>query len=130
METTLSVLTYRLSGGSLGRPGILLLTTTGRKSGKQRTVPLRYVRDGQDYVVVGSNAGRPKHPAWYLNLQARPQARIQVGRTHLTVTARTVPLQERQRLWEKLVAFDSGYEQLMDRTTRILPIVRLAPQGS
>ena len=126
MEVTLRVLAYRLSGGRLSDPATLLLTTSGRKSGKPRTVPLRFVRDGNDFVVVGSNLGRPANPAWYLNLQAQPRAAIRLGRVRQPVVARTVPIQERQRLWEMLVALDPGYEQMMDRTTRILPIVRLS----
>jgi deazaflavin-dependent oxidoreductase (nitroreductase family) len=127
MEVALHVLAYRLTGGRLGGTSTLLLTTTGRKTGRRRAVPLRYVRDRQDYVVIGSNMGRPNMPAWYLNLQARPRAELQVGNARIPISARTVPLQERQRLWEMLVALDPGYEQLIERTTRILPIVRLTP---
>lgn len=127
LEVSLHVLAYRLSGGRLGGSSTLLLTTTGRKTGKRRTVPLRYVRDGSDYIVIGSNMGRPKMPAWYLNLQAQPQVTLQVGGAQVSATASTVPLQQRQRLWELLVALDPGYERLIERTTRILPIVRLTP---
>jgi F420H(2)-dependent quinone reductase len=127
LQVSAHVLAYRVSGGRLGGKSTLLLCTTGRKTGKRRTVPLRYVRDGQDFVVIGSNLGREKMPAWYLNLQAQPRAEIQVGGQHGSVTARTVPLQERQPLWEKLLALDPGYERMMDRTKRIMPIVRLSP---
>jgi deazaflavin-dependent oxidoreductase (nitroreductase family) len=130
MGTALNALAYRLTGGRVGGKSTMLLTTTGRKSGKRRTVLLHYVRDGQDYVIIGSNRGRPKMPAWYLNLQAQPRADVQVARAHVPITARTVPLQERQRLWEMLVALDPGYERMIERTTRILPIVRLTPQAS
>lgn len=130
MRVALYVLAYRLTGGRVGGGSTLLLTTTGRKTGKPRTVPLRYVRDREDYVIIGSNLGRPKNPAWYLNLQAQPRAEVQIGAARLPVSARTVPLQERQRLWEMLLALDPGYERLMERTKRILPIVRLTPQAN
>lgn len=130
LEVSLHVLAYRLTGGRVGGRSTLLLTTTGRKTGKPRTVPLRYVRDGQDYVVIGANLGRDKMPAWYLNLQAQPRATMQVSNARLPIAARTVPLQERQRLWELLVALDPRYERQMDQTKRIMPIVRLTPQGA
>ena len=76
---------YRASGGRLGRNWandrmpVLLLTTTGRRTGQARTWPVGYLLDGQAYVIVASNGGLPKHPAWFLNLQATPRATIEVG---------------------------------------------------
>ena len=118
---------YRLTRGGVGKGWMLLLTTRGRKTGARRTLPLRYVRDGDAYVIIGSNWGQPKMPAWYLNLQADPHAEIQVGPTRTPVEARTVRLEERQRLWDLLVQSYPPYEQYMQKTTRILPIVRLTP---
>ena len=81
----LNILIYRLSGGRLfnktpgGNLKILLLTTTGRKSGIQRTHPVMYYPDGRDFIVAASNAGKDKPPLWYLNLNASPTAVVEVG---------------------------------------------------
>jgi deazaflavin-dependent oxidoreductase (nitroreductase family) len=93
---------YRARGGRLGgRLGkgvpVLLLTTTGRKTGKRRTTPLLYVEEADRYVVVASVGGAPSHPAWYLNLRSNPAATIQVGGRKLAVTAETAGLKERAR---------------------------------
>src|SRR5262245_62487452 len=83
---------YRLSGGRVGGRlsgmPMLLLTTRGRRSGRERTLPLLYVADEKGWVVVASNAGDDRHPAWWLNLRARPEARVQVGRERCAVRAR------------------------------------------
>src|SRR6185437_14619495 len=93
---------YRLSGGRLGRAlgpmQVLLLTTTGRKSGKARTWPLTYFRDGDRLLLVASAGGEPKHPAWYLNLRANPAVTIQLGRHKRRMTAATATGTERARL--------------------------------
>src|SRR6516225_8565674 len=90
---SVGVLLYRLTGGSIGGRvqslPVLLLITTGRKSGKQRTVPLGFLRDGSDYVIISSNAGLPQNPAWFLNLKSHPEATIQVKRQHIQVKAET-----------------------------------------
>src|SRR6478609_6169945 len=82
---------YRVSGGWLlptsgGKMPVLLLTTTGRKTGQPRTWPLNYLRDGDDLVLVASNTGRDYHAAWYLNLLSQPQASAQLGRKRIAVT--------------------------------------------
>lgn len=120
---------YRLTRGGVGKGWMLLLTTRGRKSGASRTLPLRYVRDGDAYVILGSNWGKPKMPAWYLNLQADPHAEIQVGAARMPVEARTVRLEERQRLWDLLVRSYPPYDEYLQKTTRIFPIVRLTPRA-
>jgi F420H(2)-dependent quinone reductase len=119
---------YRITRGAGTGTWQLLLTTRGRKTGQPRTVPLRYVRDGDAYVVIGSNWGKPQPPAWYLNLQADPNADVQVRGNRFQAEARTVRLEERQRLWEMLVRAYRGYERYAEQTTRILPIVRLTPK--
>jgi len=88
------------------------------------------VRDGDAYVVIGSNWGKPNAPAWYLNLQADPHVEVQVGGSSFAAEARTVRLEERQPLWEALVKSYRGYEKYLKKTTRVLPIVRLTPAGS
>lgn len=119
---------YRLTRGGPAAGFILLLGTRGRKTGKQRTTALRYIRDGDTFVVIGSNYGRSKTPTWYLNLQADPQVWVQVGGRRVQALATTVPLQQRQRLWEALVKSEPRYEKYLERTTRVFPIVRLTPR--
>jgi deazaflavin-dependent oxidoreductase (nitroreductase family) len=124
---------YRASGGRLaghiaGGAPVLLLTTTGRKSGKQRTTPLLYLVDDGRYVVIASVGGAPKHPAWYLNLLASPAATIEVGRRTLAVTASTASPEERARLWPLAVQMYAGYDAYQARTTREIPMVTLIPE--
>jgi deazaflavin-dependent oxidoreductase (nitroreductase family) len=123
---------FRASGGRLGgriRSGapVLLLTSTGRRSGTQRTTPLLYLEDGGRYVVIGSVGGAPKHPAWYLNLLVKPEATIEVGRRKLAVTAGTASAEERARLWPLAVRIYPGYENYQAKTIREIPVVILAP---
>ena len=114
-------------GGSGRARLVLLLTTTGRKSGKQRTTPLLYLEDAGRYVVIASVGGAPKHPAWYLNLLANPAATIEVGRRKLAVTASTASPEERARLWPLAVQMYRGYEDYQAKTTREIPVVILSP---
>ena len=120
---------YRLLGGrlvgSIGRAPILLLTTTGRRSGRPRTAPLLYVRDGDSLAVVASFGGSPGHPNWYLNLRANPRATVEIGREHLQVRARTAAPEERARLWPRFVAVYGGYASYQERTSREIPVVLL-----
>ena len=122
---------FRLSRGRIGaRIGkelpVLLLTTTGRKSGKRRTTPLLYVEDGTRYVVVASVGGAPKHPAWYLNLQADPSATLEVQGRTLAVRAETASPEERARLWKALTAMYPTYDAYQAKTTREIPVVTLS----
>src|SRR5262245_36143213 len=87
----------RLGGRMMGMP-VLLLTTTGRRSGERRTNALMYLPEGETCVVIGSNAGEPQHPAWWLNLQADPRATVQRGRQEIAVVAREARGEERARL--------------------------------
>jgi deazaflavin-dependent oxidoreductase (nitroreductase family) len=127
--TNVQVSLYRLSGGSIagtlrGVP-VLLLTTTGRKTGKKRTKPLLYLMDNDQVVLVASHGGTPTHPSWWRNLQHSPHAEIQIKRTLQQVEAREATLEERERLWPKLVALYPDYEAYQKRTTRTIPIVLL-----
>ena len=123
---------YRMTGGFIGsgfgKVRMLLLTTTGRKSGKPWTTPLSYVRDGDDYVVVASFGGSPKHPAWYLNLQSDATAEIQVGSRVIKASATTAGPEDRPRLWQKAVEMYPGYEGYQKRTNREIPLVILHPE--
>jgi F420H(2)-dependent quinone reductase len=128
----LNVWVYRLSGGKwLGRfpsgAPVCLLTTAGRKSGRRRNVPLLYFRDGDDFVVVASQGGAPQHPGWYFNLQANPNAEVEIGRSRFPVVARNVGEEERVALWPRLVAIYPPYEAYQHRTARRIPLVRLSP---
>jgi len=128
----LNVWVYRLSGGRwLGRfpsgAPVCLLTTAGRKSGRRRSVPLLYLRDGNDFVVVASQGGAPQHPGWYFNLQGDPKTEVEIGRSRFPVIARTVGEEERAALWPRLVAIYAPYETYQRRTTRHIPVVRLGP---
>lgn len=106
---------------------ILLLTTTGRKTGQPRTTPLIYGRDGDDYLVVASMGGAPQHPDWYRNLVAHRTAQIQVRADHVEVTARTAAEDEKPRLWEIVTDQWPNYDAYQSRTDRVIPVVVLSP---
>jgi deazaflavin-dependent oxidoreductase (nitroreductase family) len=116
----------RLAGRIAGGAPVLLLTTTGRKSGKQRTTPLLYLDDAGRYVVIASVGGAPKHPAWYLNLLTNPAATVEVGKRKLAVTAATASPEERARLWPLAVQMYAGYAGYQAKTTREIPVVILS----
>ncbi|MFF8609546.1 nitroreductase family deazaflavin-dependent oxidoreductase [Streptomyces sp. NPDC015346] len=107
------------------RPGMndLLLTTRGRKSGKLRRTALLHVRDGDRYVLVASNRGADRHPAWYLNLTANPDVTLQVGPKTFPATARTATPDERPRLWALVVAAMPSYQDYQEATDREIPVV-------
>jgi deazaflavin-dependent oxidoreductase (nitroreductase family) len=106
---------------------ILLLTTTGRKSGQPRTTPLIHARDGGDYLVVASMGGAPQHPQWYLNLVANASAQIQDRSEHIDVTARTAGEDEKARLWKIVAEQWPNYDVYQSRTDRVIPVVVLSP---
>jgi deazaflavin-dependent oxidoreductase (nitroreductase family) len=123
---------YRASGGRLlgrvvGMP-VLLLTTTGRRSGKPRTAALTYFRNGADIVVIGSFGGSDLPPAWWLNLQRDPQASVLIGGTTSSVTARAATAEEHERLWRLVTMTHPGYARYQARTARLIPIVMLTPE--
>ncbi len=122
---------YRASGGrvggAIGGNPVLLLTTTGRRSGEPRAVTLTYFEDGDRFVVIGSNAGEDRHPAWWLNLREHPDATVQIGRTTTRVRAVEAVGEERERLWAELTRRDPAYEEYQLRTDRHVPVVLLHP---
>src|SRR3954447_25324229 len=124
-------LLYPASGGRVGARiwglSILLLTTRGRKTGRPRTTPLCFLRDGDDLVVVASNGGMDWFPSWWLNLQREPRATIQVGRTRRPVRAREATPEERARLWAQLTSIAPGYLKYQARTSRTIPLGVLEP---
>lgn len=122
---------YRRTGGrALGQvmnAPILLLTTTGRKSGVARTTPLIFLRDGAELAVVASNGGSDRTPAWWLNLQHRPEGEVQIGPRRIRVTARQATAEEQARLWPLLNGVYPEYQSYQDKTTRPIPVVLLTP---
>ena len=122
---------YRVSGGWIGgrfgRAPILLLTTTGRKTGRKRTTPLLYYQDGDNAVVIASKGGDPHHPTWYLNLKHDPQAQVQVRSEVRHVLAETAGPEERARLWPLITAMYPLYDSYQRRTSREIPVVVLKP---
>jgi deazaflavin-dependent oxidoreductase (nitroreductase family) len=120
---------YQLSGGRVGGNlagiRVLLLTTRGWRSGLPRVLPLLYVEAGKDYVVVASNAGDDRDPAWWKNLQACPEASVQAGRERHAVRARRAAPEEEAALWPKLVAAYAPYARYRERTRRAIPVVIL-----
>jgi deazaflavin-dependent oxidoreductase (nitroreductase family) len=126
-------LLYRVSGGRIGGRlwdlPVVLLTTTGRRTGKRRTVPLCSMRDGEDVVVIASYGGLDRPPAWWLNLEASPVAELLSGRERRTVTARNAEPEERARLWSEVTARAPGYLEYERRTNREIPVVILQPRS-
>ena len=112
-------------GGRIANSPVLVLTTTGRRSSKQRTVPLLYLMDGSDVVLVASNGGAVKHPTWWLNLQTRSEAWMQIKYIRRRVKAEQAPAAEKQRLWPRLTAMYPGYKRYQEITDRDIPVVIL-----
>ena len=123
---------YRLSGGrvggKLGKAPILLLTTTGRKSGEPRTAPVLYLADGDRFVVINTNAGNAKTPAWSLNLRANPEAEVEVGRKRVQVRARLAEGEERTDLWRRHMEQYSGWEFYESKLDRDIGVFVLEPR--
>lgn len=122
---------YRLTGGHLGRRlvgnDMLLLTTTGRHSGRPHTVPLLFLREGRTLVVIASYGGRDRHPSWYLNLVADPEVEVQLLKQHITARARTADPQERAWWWPRVIDAYGDYAVYQTRTERLIPVVLIEP---
>lgn len=114
----------KVGGAFEGRP-MLLLTTTGAKTGERRTTPLVYLPDGDDLVIIASKGGSPEHPAWYHNLVANPAATVEVGTESFEVEAEVVEGQERDSLYARQAAAMPAFADYERRTTRKIPVVRL-----
>jgi len=128
----LIVYLYRISGGRiggrLGTTDLLLLTTTGRKSGKQRTLPLAYIRDGDAYVITASANGSPRHPGWFFNLRSNPQVTIQVRKEVMSATAEIASPEKRSELWQRLLQIAPAFADYEKRTQgREIPMVLVRP---
>jgi len=124
---------YRETNGEQGYlwngAPILLLTTTGRKSGEARTSALIFGRDGDDLLLVASQGGAPTHPNWYHNLNANPDVEVQVQGDVFRATARTANDDEKARLWSIMTDVWPNYDAYQERTDRAIPVVVLTPQS-
>lgn len=120
---------FRANGGKVGGQfadsNLLLLTTTGAKSGQRRVSPLAYFRIDGKLVILGSFAGAPVNPAWVHNLRATPQAHVEVGTDSFDVTARELPSAERDELFEKVSAVAPGFAEYQSKTSRVIPLFEL-----
>jgi deazaflavin-dependent oxidoreductase (nitroreductase family) len=123
---------YRLSGGRLGgkcaRQPVLLLTTIGRRSGQPRSTVVLYTVDGENIVVIGSNAGNEREPAWALNLLANPDAEVQIRRENRLVRARVAEGDERTELWSRMNDGYRGFDDYRERTSREITLFVLEPR--
>ena len=112
-------------GGRFEGSNLLLLHTTGAKSGAERVNPVMYFVDDDRYVVIASKAGADTHPDWYYNLLAQPEVSIEVGTEQFPVTARVASEPERTRLYEKVETISRGFTEYKHKTSRIIPVVTL-----
>ena len=139
LMATVNVALYKMTGGRVGgtwRIGagwkdpvpICLIEHRGRRTGKLRTTPLVYLRDGDRVVVVASQAGRHQHPLWFRNLEADPEVTVQIKRDRLPMRARTASTRERAELWPRLVDLYSDYDSYQSWTDREIPVVIIEPR--
>jgi deazaflavin-dependent oxidoreductase (nitroreductase family) len=124
---------FRANGGKVGGPfegaPVLLLTSTGAKSGERRTTPLMYMSDGERMVIFASKGGAPTNPAWYHNLRANPSATVEVGGDAVDVAAAVTSGEERERLFNRQAELYPQFAEYAEKTTREIPVVALSPQG-
>ncbi|SPM27812.1 nitroreductase family deazaflavin-dependent oxidoreductase [Mycobacterium terramassiliense] len=122
---------FRANGGKVGGQfegaNLLLLTTTGAKSGEPRVNPLAYFRIDGKLIIIGSFAGAPVSPAWVHNLRANPAAHVEIGTDAFDVTARELPPAERDALFEKVAASAPGFAEYQAKTSRVIPLFELQP---
>lgn len=125
----------RLSGGRIRRSflftggmPILVITTVGRKSGQSRSTPVGFIRHGQAFAVLASNAGNDRPPAWWLNLQAEPRAEILADRTRYVVRGRRASPEEEVALWKEFATQNPGFDEYRSLTERRIPVAILEPQ--
>ena len=123
------VFLYRLTNGKIGAHmnglNVLLLNTKGSKSGKQRTTPLGYFRQDNDYIIVASNAGADRHPGWYYNLKKHPNTTIQINDQRLTAHAEIMTGEERALAWQNIITESPMYKEYADKTEREIPLFLL-----
>ena len=120
---------FRTNGGKVGGPfegaTLLLLTSTGAKSGQPRLAPLAYLTVDQKMIIIGSKAGADTNPDWVHNLRANPRAHIEVGTDAYDVVARELPREERDEVYPKIVAVAPGFGEYQAKTSRVIPLFEL-----
>jgi F420H(2)-dependent quinone reductase len=130
----LNVPVYRITGGrvggKVGKAPVLLLTTTGRRSGEVRTAPVVYLDCGEAVSLIDTNAGNERLPAWSLNLKADPEAVVEIGRKSRTVTARIAEGEEREELWRRHNAQYAGFDDYVEKLRRTPSVWVLEPRPS
>ena len=131
--SALNIWAYRATGGKIGGKflrgaPVMLMTTTGCKSGKPRTAPLIYLENGDDLVIVASKGGMSRHPAWYRNLEANPDVEVEIGSERRKMRARRVSDEEKAEFWPKLTQIYRDYDDYQARTDRNIPVVVLSPR--
>jgi len=128
-----SLILYNLTGGRIytGRVedpvGLLVLTTTGRKTGQPRSVSLVYIKSGSSFVISASNAGRDKHPGWFFNLRSNPQVTVRIKDQQIKAVAEVADPEQRNQLWEQLVKASPMFARYPKLTSREIPMVLLHP---
>jgi deazaflavin-dependent oxidoreductase (nitroreductase family) len=143
METNMSVTNERINwnqkiidefrandgkvGGRFEGRTLLLLHTTGARSGKERVNPVAYVREGERYVVIASKGGAPTNPGWYYNILAHPRLTVEVGTKIFQVDAKVAEEPERTRLYNKMVEIMPGFDDYRRKTERVIPVIVLTP---
>jgi len=120
---------FRANGGKVAGPfqgaPLVLITTTGAKSGQPRVAPVVYLRDGERIVIIASKAGAPTNPDWYHNLKANPTVTVEIGDEKFEATAEEVTGEERNRLYAAQVAVMPGFQEYADKTSRVIPVIAL-----
>lgn len=116
-------------GSQLGHQSILILHTTGRKSGQPRTVPIAYFRDGTNFFIVASNWGKDNHADWYLNLKKQPDAKLELDGRVIPVRAHDAEGEEYARLWKIASDHNPPYLEYQKKTARPIPVVVFEPLG-
>ncbi len=123
---------FRANGGKVGGmfegAPLLLLTTTGAKSGQQRVSPLVYMQDGEHMYIFASKAGAPTNPDWYHNIVAHPDVTLEVGDQKFNAKAVTITGKERDEIYEKQAKVNPGFGEYQEKTTRVIPVVELVRQ--
>jgi len=115
--------------GAYAQMPLLLLTTTGARSGETRTTPVVYLSDGERLIVFASKAGAPENPSWYYNLLANPSVTVEVGSDTLELEAVELEGEERQRLFERQAELHPQFSEYAQRTARTIPVIALQPRG-
>ena len=127
INVSLYLLTNGLIGGRMGKNSLLLLNSVGRKTGQRHTIPINYFRDGDNYVIVGSNWGKDHHAGWYFNLKNSPETTIQIRNRVIHVHSSEASGDEYGRLWKSVTVQNDFYNKYQAHTRRKIPIIILTP---